>query len=135
MMDALVQILSLVMVILFFSLYLWAPMELCHKAGYSRALGLLVAFTFPIGLIVFVFVDWPVYRELGWRKVAMGDYSERDLDLAQAYAIDLEQRGDWEQAAAVYEELSRKLPDPKEAEFAATSAKRLQDRIGLSRNA
>jgi len=107
-------------------------MELCRKAGYSRGLGLLLAVTFPVGYLVFVFVDWPVQRELGWRKLAMGDYSDRDLVLAQAHAVDLERRGDWEGAAAVYEKLAGQLPDSQEAEFAAGSANRLRDRMRLS---
>src|SRR4051794_25528115 len=109
-MNLLGPILGFVVVLVFFGLYLWTPLELCRKAGYSRALGLLLVVTFPIGYVVFVFVDWPVQRELGWRKVAMGDYSERDLVLAQAHAVDLERRGDWEGAATVYEALARQLP-------------------------
>jgi hypothetical protein len=65
----------------------------------------------------------------------MGDDSDRDLVLAQAHAVDLEWRGDWEGTATVFEKLAVQLPDSQESEFAASGANRLRDRTRLSEEA
>jgi hypothetical protein len=129
--QALAAILGFALVALIF----WVPMEILRKAGYSRWWALLIPMTGFIGLVVFACADWPIHRELAWRRLAAGSGSERDRVLAQRYAIDLEQNGEWQQAIEVYETLSQRSPDKEEAEYAAKCIGRLRESLARSLDA
>lgn len=107
-------------------LYFWAPFELLHKAGYSRWWALLFSPIGPVGMMVFAFLEWPVHRELAWRRLATGSDSARDFDMAQGYAVDLEKAGEWRRAIEAHELLARRSPDEASAKYAADSIRRLQ---------
>jgi hypothetical protein len=110
-------------------LIFWALTEMLHKAGYSRGWALLIPFTGFLGLFAFAFAEWPIHRELAWRRLAAGSGSERDLPLAQSYAVDLEKLGEWQRAIEVYETLIQRSPDKAEAEYVTNCIRRLREML------
>jgi hypothetical protein len=91
---------------------------------------LLIPLTGSVGMIVLAFAEWPVHKELGWRRLAGGANDERDLLLAQSHAGDLETRGEWQQAIEVYEAIAQR--SATKADFAINNAMRLRSQIEAS---
>lgn len=91
-----------------------AWIQLVKKAGYSRAWVLLPLLLGPFAVLVVIFKEWPVQRELSWRGFLDGATSEELVETVERYALDLERAGDWKQATRVYQELARRIPESAE---------------------
>lgn len=107
------------------------------KAGFSRwyALLMLVPFVNLIWLLVFATLDWPIQKELSWRRLSDKEWDERDAERAISYAVDMERRGDWETAITVYEDVARHASNEQDAKYANNCILRLRDLEHLRGNA
>jgi hypothetical protein len=112
-------------------LIFWIPSEILHKAGFSRWWALLIPLTGFIGLAIFAYMEWPVRRELNWFRMKAGTFSVDLLPSVERYALDLERRGDWQEAAEVYEALSRRAPPGESADYYRNCMERLNERLGV----
>lgn len=131
------EVLAEVVAILFLASILWMLSEVFAKAGFSRWWALLVPVPLVnlIWLLVFATIDWPIEKELSWRRLAGGQWDERDAARAHSYALALEKRGDWEAAISVYEDIASHGPNEQEAKYANNCIVRLRELQGLSGNA
>ncbi len=109
----------------------WIPAEILHKAGFPRWIAVFIPFTGFIGLAIFAFIEWPVQRELAWLRMKAGADSNEAIPLVERFALDLERRGEWKQAAEVYEELSQRasLDESENAEYYRNCVKRLKEHL------
>jgi hypothetical protein len=123
------ELLTPIFVLAFLVLAFWLPMEILHKAGFSRWWGVLIPLTGFLGVIIIAIIDWPIRRELAWRRLAAGSCSEEDIALAYSYAIQMEKQGDWKRAISVYETLAQRASDNQEAEYAGNCIVRLRERL------
>jgi hypothetical protein len=114
----------------FLVLIIWVPARMLHRAGYSRWYALPILFTGYIGLIMFAVVEWPIQRELAWHRWKLGEPDDGGIARVEAYAIDLERRGEWKRAIEVYEELARRAPTVEGADYYRESSTRLRERMG-----
>ncbi|WP_165073360.1 hypothetical protein [Paludisphaera rhizosphaerae] len=105
-----------------FAIIAAAWIQLVKKAGYSRVWVFLPLLIGPLAVLVVILKEWPVHRELGWRRFLDGSTSDDLVEMVERYALDLEQAGDWKQATRVYQELARRIPES--AEYYAKSASR-----------
>lgn len=86
---------------------LWAGLwwEIFRKAGCPGCYGLLMAvpvINFVV-LIAMVMMDWPVQRELSRLRLRLGEATPDDATRVLSEATQLEQRGDWNEAIALYQ--------------------------------
>jgi hypothetical protein len=107
----------------------WVPMLILGKAGFPRAYGCLAVVLGPIGLVIFGLSEWPILRELTWLRIKTGEPLGDSIGLAEGHAVDLEARGEWKRAIEVYEELARRVPDEKTANYYRDSSRRLRERM------
>ncbi|MBB6430667.1 DUF805 domain-containing protein [Algisphaera agarilytica] len=103
-----------------------------RKAGYSPWWGALmfVPVVNLIWLIYFATSDWPILRELVFRRMDLGDASAEDNRTLIRAAYALEQQKRWEEAVRVYTAIAEH-PELASAEYAANCAQRLKERIAL----
>lgn len=106
-------------------------LELVHKAGFSRWYGLLILLTCFLGLTVLAWAQWPIHRELAWLRMKGSDagVSDSQRELVEAYAVQLEKRGDWKQAIEVYEGLVANATTDEGEDYYRTCARKLIDRL------
>jgi hypothetical protein len=130
--EIITPILVLVTIIAVIVVLFWIPSEILHKAGFSRWLALLIPPTGFLGLAVFAWIEWPIEREVAWLRFKDGKSSEDLVAKVEAYAVDLEKRGDWSSAAAVYEELGRRVSSAESAEYYQNCVERLNQLRGKS---
>jgi hypothetical protein len=123
------QILGLLLVIASVFLIFWIPAEILHKAGFSRVLALFIPLTGFLGLAFFAFIEWPIQRELAWLRFKAGMHSIGLIPVVERYAISLEKRGEWKDAAEVYEELARRAAPGDNAEYYQNCVARLRERV------
>jgi hypothetical protein len=107
----------------------WVPMVILGKAGFPRAYGCLAAVLSLIGLAIFALSEWPIHRELAWLRIKTGEPLGDSIGLAEGHAVDLEGRGEWKKAIEVYEELARRVPDEKTANYYRDNSRRLRERM------
>jgi predicted PurR-regulated permease PerM len=107
------------------------PVEMLHKAGFSRWIALFIPFTAFIGLAIFAFIEWPIQRELAWLRLKTGMLSPELIPSVERYALELERRGEWKQAAEVYEHLSNIPSLEDNADYYRNCVKRLKEHLGL----
>jgi len=122
----------ILVVFVFFAVFasLWAA--IFKKAGYSLAMGLLMLIP-VVNLFTFIYfacAEWPIHRKLAepanvdeW-GTPQGDR----IDTMLRQAASFEQRGDWNEAANLFEVLADELKGQPGSEFAAHSAKRIRER-------
>jgi hypothetical protein len=125
------QILGLLFVTAGVFLIFWIPAEILHKAGFSRVLALFIPLTGFLGLALFAFIEWPIQREIAWLRFKAGMHSAELIPVVEWYAISLEKRGEWKDAAEVYEELARRAAPGDNAEYYRNCAARLRERVAV----
>ena len=108
---------------------LWVPGVILGKAGFPRIYALPAVLTFPISMIPFALVEWPVHRELARLRMKLGEASTEAIPAVEGHAVDLERRGEWKKAVEVYAELERWAPNPEAAEYYRKSSSRLKARM------
>ena len=118
--------------IAFLVVAVWAPIAILRKAGYSPWLGLLIAPTTFVGMIVFAFLEWPIERELAWLRFKQGNPSDDQVGRVEGYAVYLENRGEWKSAEEVYEELIERATSEESRTYYRNCLGRLRDRSGDS---
>jgi hypothetical protein len=128
--SILVPLLSFAILVAVVCLIFWVPSEILHKAGFSRWYALLIPFTGFLGLVIFAFIEWPVRRELAWHRLKDGDASADLVAGAEGYAVYLEKRGEWKQAARVYEELASRSGPGESGDYYRNCLERLRERVG-----
>lgn len=106
--------------------WVWIPLQIVRKAGYPGWITILMLMFVPLGWIFLAASNWPIHRELAWLRLKTGSPVESDINLIERYALDLEARGDWSEAIAVYEELARRTKGEDAADYYRNSAKRLR---------
>jgi hypothetical protein len=105
----------------------WAPFAILRKAGYSPWLGLLIAPTTFVGMIVFAFLEWPIEREIAWLRFKQGSSSDDLVGRVESYAVHLENRGEWKSAEEVYEELIKRATSEESRTYYRNCLGRLRD--------
>jgi hypothetical protein len=117
------------LLLLVFLVWIWAT--IFKKAGYSWAMALLmlVPLVNLFVLIYFAWAEWPLEAELARCK----PQDERDrptdrIDTMLRQAAALEQRGEWRDAADLFDVLARELQGQPGSGFTAHSAKRIRQR-------
>jgi len=122
---------SIILVLIFVALFVWIWSVIFKKAGYPRAVGLLmlVPVVNVVTLIYFAVAEWPIQVELA----RIAPQGERDrptdkIDTMLRQAAALEQRGEWQEAIKSFEILADELRGQPGAAFAAHSAKRIRER-------
>ena len=118
--------------IAFLVVLFWAPFAILRKAGYSPWLGLLIAPTTFVVMIVFAFLEWPIERELAWLRYKQGNPSDDLIGRVDGYAVHLENRGEWQSAEEVYEELIKRATSEESRTYYRNCLGRLRDRPGDS---
>lgn len=106
-----------------------------RKAGYSAWWGLLmlVPFINLIWLFYFAVSDWPIHRELVFRRMDQGDATPEDNRSLIAAASQLENQGLWEEAIRVYDAIAAH-PELASAVYATNCAQRLRDRMAAQQD-
>jgi hypothetical protein len=127
--DLFIRALALVLVALMVGLAFWIPAEILRKAGFSRWLALLIPFTGYLALAIFAFVEWPIERELAWTRFRCGEDADELKPQIEGYAVELEHRGLWSEAAKVYSELISRSSSEEQAAYYRNLIVRLQERM------
>src|SRR4051794_40768508 len=111
-----------VFVLILAVLFVWMWATIFKKAGYSWAMGLLMLVPFVnfLTLIYFAIAEWPLQSELA-RCAPQG---ERDrptdrIDTMLRQAAALEQRGEWHNAANLFDTIAADLGGQPGTSFAA----------------
>jgi hypothetical protein len=97
--------------LLLFVLLALALMSIFQKAGYSRWLGLLIIVPVAniVVLLLLVFGDWPVRRQLRYLKMRSGDASDEDAYDVLGDASRLERKGQFDAAMERYQEIATRF--------------------------
>jgi hypothetical protein len=113
------------------AIHLWIWSAIFKKAGYSAFMSLLMLLPLVnfLVLLYFAITKWPIEVELA--RCTPAGRSDRSVDridkmLLQANAM--EQRGEWEDAAALFDTLAKELEGLPGARFAAQCANRIRQR-------
>ena len=93
------------------------------KAGYSGWLSLLM-------LIPVVNVVWLEVARLRGQSPSEGP-SDEDDELFRK-ALNLDQRGEWAEAVALYEQIAEKLQGQQESEYAKNCAQQIREKMAQS---
>jgi hypothetical protein len=89
---------------------------------------LLIAPTTVLGMILFAFLEWPIERELAWLRFKQGNPSDDLVGRVEGYAVHLENRGEWQSAQEVYEELIKRAASEESRTYYRNCLGRLKDR-------
>jgi hypothetical protein len=82
----------------------------------------------PIGMLILVSAEWPIYHENSRLKLLVGEFDESHVETVANLAARTEQRGDWEKAAELYELVESKTSDEQTRAYAREFRSRLIDR-------
>jgi hypothetical protein len=138
----------LVLVVIVVYAVFWAL--IFSKAGYSGWLGLLmlVPVVNLIWLVVFVFSEWPIQTELARYRgekpkipeVASGSITEwlatdPSVPVMFSTADKLDQRGDWADAIAVYEQIAERRKGRQDGEYARNCADEICLKMKMAKGA
>ncbi|MGP0068909.1 MAG: hypothetical protein ACLQGP_35575 [Isosphaeraceae bacterium] len=117
---------------LFMAAFFWLIFaQILHKAGFTGWFALLLPLTGFVGLAIFSFIEWPIQQELAWMRLKGGMPSPELIPTVERYALALERRGEWKQAAEVYEALSHTPSLDDNAEYYRNCVERLKERLGI----
>jgi hypothetical protein len=115
--------------VLVIGLAFWIPAEILRKAGFSRWLALAIPLTGYLALAIFAFVEWPIERERAWLRFRCGEDPDELKPQVEGYALDLERRGSWPEAAEVYSELLGRSTSEEQAMYYRNLLQRLRERM------
>jgi hypothetical protein len=127
---SLLDVFVIVLVVTLVGLAFWVPAEILRKAGFSRWLALLMPPTGFLGMAIFAFLEWPIERELAWFRFKCGEPPDKLTPLVEGYAVELENKGAWTEAAKVYAELISRSSSEETASYYRNLLQQLKERMG-----